>query len=158
MIRHLYASDAEDNHEAPWTPHADEGADPADVAREYAEEHGLDVGDVVTVIDASEVEDADAPELHVHQTWHFQVTIATDDGCEVVDVAIQRHEDMLTELKATTDPVAALCTWARFLRGEAERAHEGRRADLDTIAAALGLPPGCSVRDIVDVIECRGSK
>lgn len=93
--RHLYASDAEDNHEEPWTDSYDPGeCEPADVAKWYAEENGLNVGDHVYVIEASEAErpDTDDPEtdgwpLDVHRTWSFVVAVATDAGCVVEEVA-----------------------------------------------------------------------
>ena len=92
--RHLYASDAEDNHEGPWT----NGWDPlicdaATGAREYAEEMGLDVGDHVYIIEASHdtdheyADDEDRPiPLIVHRTWRFVVTVATDETTEVEEV------------------------------------------------------------------------
>lgn len=92
--RHLYASDAEDNHEEPWTNGWDPLICDAETgAREYAEEYGLDVGDHVYVIEASHdtdheyAADEDRPiPLDVHRTWRFVVTVATDAGCVVEEV------------------------------------------------------------------------
>jgi len=96
--RMLYASDAEDNHEDPWTNGWDPAmCDPLTGAREYADEHGLDVGDHVYVIEASAdtdheyYDDEDRPiPLNVHRTWRFVVTVATDDGVQVEEVANAR--------------------------------------------------------------------
>jgi len=91
MTRLLYASDAEDNHEEPWLDGWDPAlCDAATGAREYAEEHGLDAGDHVYVIEASAYGEPDSEghhELAVHRTWRFVVTVATDDATEIEEVA-----------------------------------------------------------------------
>lgn len=64
-------------------------------AREYANEHGLDVGDLVYVIEASE--DRTVPKgwgdpeeqgwpLTVHRTWEFRVVSVDDGDCVIEEV------------------------------------------------------------------------
>lgn len=95
----FYASDAEDNHGAPWTP------TDADSARGAAEEYAWDNGmepdptgehgeDVVYVIEASE--DEEIPEdwnveqlgtpLTEHGSWRFRVVRVRSDGIDVEEL------------------------------------------------------------------------